>query len=113
MSQIGGAQGPTQSTSGRSPQREEQAAMCLGIPGEVIEVRRDPALGLVHGRVRFGGIVKEINLTFTPDVEPGAFVIVHVGFSISTIAPEEADQVFRELSRLGELSELAAAGDES
>ena len=44
--------------------------MCLGIPGKVVEVTRSE-LGITSGKVEFGGIVKEVNLSYTPDVEPG------------------------------------------
>lgn len=80
--------------------------MCLGVPGKVIEVRRLGDLGLVEGRVQFGEIVKETNLSFTPDVEPGDYVVVHVGFAISRIDEEEALQTLEYLRQISELSEL-------
>ena len=79
--------------------------MCLGVPGKVVEVREDP-LGMTMGKVSFGGIVKEVCLAYTPDVEPGEYVVVHVGFSISTIDEEEARKVFDFLEEMGELDEL-------
>ena len=79
--------------------------MCLGVPGKVIEVE-STELGLVRGKVEFGGIVKEVNLSYTPDVQIGEYVIVHVGFSISTLDEDEARKVFRYLEELGELQDL-------
>lgn len=76
--------------------------MCLGIPGKVIEVRPLGDLGLVEGRVDFGGVVKDVNLSFTPDVEEGQYVIVHVGFSISILDEEEAHRTLEVLAQLGE-----------
>ena len=76
--------------------------MCLGIPGKVLEVTRSE-LGLVSGRVEFGGIVKDVNLSYTPEVEPGQYVVVHVGFSISTLDEAEARRVFDYLEQLGQL----------
>ena len=58
--------------------------MCLGVPGRVLEVLPNE-LGVPSGRVEFGGIVKEVCLAFTPEVRPGEYVVVHVGFAISTI----------------------------
>ena len=55
------------------------------------------------GKVSFGGIVKEINLAYVPEVEIGNYVIVHVGFAISIINEEEAK---RTLSYLNEISDL-------
>jgi hydrogenase expression/formation protein HypC len=80
--------------------------MCLAVPGQVLEVKRDETLGLVTGKARFGGIVKEVNLTYTPDVKVGDFVVVHVGFALSTIAEAEAREVFRYLEAMGELRDL-------
>lgn len=59
----------------------------------MLEVRRDD-LGLVWGRVQFGGIVKEVNLSYTPEVEVGDYVVVHVGFAISRVNEEEARRIF-------------------
>lgn len=87
--------------------------MCLGIPGKVVEVDRTD-LGIVQGKVEFGGIVKEVNLSFTPEVEVGEYVVVHVGFSISTLDEAEAKEVFRYLQELGGVSEeLGPDGSEA
>ena len=79
--------------------------MCLGVPGRVIEVQRSE-LGIVSGRVDFGGVTKEVNLSYTPEVEVGEYVVVHVGFAISTLDEEEARRVLGYLEELGELQEL-------
>ena len=54
-------------------------------------------------RVDFGGIVKEINLAYTPEAEIGAYVLVHVGFAISVLDEEEAGRVFEHLRVIGEI----------
>jgi len=82
--------------------------MCLGVPGKVIEIRPDP-LGMTMGKVSFAGIKKEVCLAYTPEVEVGDYVVVHVGFAISKIDEEEADLVFRYLESMGELGELEIA----
>ena len=58
------------------------------------------------GKVSFGGIVKEVCLAYTPDVEAGDYVVVHVGFAISSIDESEAEKVFAYLREMGELEEL-------
>lgn len=83
--------------------------MCLGVPGRVVEIQPN-AIGVPHGRVDFGGIVKEVCLAYTPDVEIGEFVVVHVGFAISKIDEAEARRVFAYLTGTGELDdELGSA----
>lgn len=83
--------------------------MCLGIPAKVIEVNRFGDLAIVEGKVDFAGVKKQINLSFTPEVEVGNYVVVHVGFSISIIDEEQA---LTTLEYLRELGELEAAKDQ-
>ena len=83
--------------------------MCLGVPGKVIEIQPDE-LGMTMGRVSFGGLVKEVCLAYVPEARTGDYVVVHVGFAISKIAEEEAQQVFEYLRELGELDELGVPG---
>lgn len=79
--------------------------MCLGVPGEIRDIRESP-VGMTMGKVSFGGVVKEVCLAYVPDVEPGDWVVVHVGFAISRIDEEEARKVFEFLEEMGELEEF-------
>ena len=78
--------------------------MCLAIPGKLLEIKGEDPL-LRSGRVSFGGLVKEVNLAYTPEAEVDDYVLVHVGFAISTIDEAEAQQVFSYLDEIGELDE--------
>lgn len=80
--------------------------MCLGIPGKILSILGSDPLDRV-GRVSFGGVVKEVNLTCVPEATVDDYVIVHVGFAISTLDAEEAGRVFEYLHQLEELGELA------
>ena len=80
--------------------------MCLGIPGEIVEVRE--ADGMRLGRVKFAGITREVCLQYVPEASTGDFVVVHVGFAISTIDREEAERSYRILEELGQTAELTA-----
>ncbi len=79
--------------------------MCLAVPGKIESISGDDPL-LRTGKVNFGGIVKEVNLAYVPEAVPGDYVIVHVGFAISTVSEEEANQVFEYLRQMDELEEL-------
>ena len=83
--------------------------MCLGIPGKVTELYT--ANGMKMGRVDFGGVVKEACLEYLPDIQVGDYTIIHVGFGISQLDEEEAQQtlaLLREMDMLAsELPELA------
>lgn len=82
--------------------------MCLAIPGKLIEILAEPS-GIKMGRANFGGIVKQICLEYTPEVEVGQYVLVHVGFALSTIDEAEAQRTYDLLKELGGLDELAIA----
>ncbi len=79
--------------------------MCLGIPGEVIELH--DRQGLRFAKVRFGGIAREICLEYVPEASVGDFVLVHVGFALSRIDAEEAERTLRLLEELGQTAEVA------
>jgi hydrogenase expression/formation protein HypC len=78
--------------------------MCLAIPGKVIEVFEDR--GLRMGRADFGGTVRKVCLEHLADAGLGDYVLVHVGFALSKVDPEEAERTYRFLEELGQLSEL-------
>jgi hydrogenase expression/formation protein HypC len=61
---------------------------------------------MTMGKVRFGGITKDVCLAYVPEVQVGDYVVVHVGFAISTIDEQEAMQVFDFLHQMSELSDL-------
>jgi hydrogenase expression/formation protein HypC len=79
--------------------------MCLAIPGKVIETLE--ADGMRMAKVSFSGMVKQVCLEYTPEVAPGDYVLVHVGFALSRIDPEEAARTYKLLEELGQLTELA------
>lgn len=79
--------------------------MCLAIPGKILEITDDGHLTRA-GRVRFGGVVKEVILSCVPDATVGQYVIVHVGIAIGRIDEGEAKRVFEYLREMDELAEL-------
>ncbi|NJN66469.1 MAG: HypC/HybG/HupF family hydrogenase formation chaperone [Chloroflexaceae bacterium] len=78
--------------------------MCLGIPGKVTHIEHDP-LGMMMGKVSFGGIAREVCLAYVPDVQVGEYVIVHAGFALNKVDEQEAMEVFDLLRQMGEMSE--------
>ena len=62
--------------------------MCLGIPGEVIELLEQPDLA----RVDVSGVRRVINIGLLADdlPVPGEWVLIHVGFALSKIDESEA-----------------------
>ncbi len=63
--------------------------MCLAVPGKILEiVNEDPVER--SGKVSFGGIAREVNLSCVPEARPGDYVIVHVGMALSVVDEAEA-----------------------
>ena len=76
--------------------------MCLGIPGKIIQIYEHDSLKMA--KIDFGGISKEACLAYTPEAEVGQYALIHVGFAISLMNEEEAEET---LKLLGEMAELA------
>ena len=80
--------------------------MCLAIPGKIIYVDEQGDKVFRRGKVSFGGISKDVNLSMVPEAVPGDYVLVHVGVAISKIDEEEAQKTFEYLHQMGETNEL-------
>jgi hydrogenase expression/formation protein HypC len=78
--------------------------MCLAVPGKILDISGDDPI-LRSGRVDFGGVVKEINLSCVPDAKVGDYVLAHVGIALNTIDQEEAAQVFEILRQMDALAD--------
>jgi hydrogenase expression/formation protein HypC len=83
--------------------------MCLAIPGKLIEISEN-AEGVRMGKANFGGIVKQVCLQYTPEVQPGDYVLVHVGFALGKVDEAEAERTYRLLEEMEQLNELDAPG---
>ena len=81
--------------------------MCLGVPGRVVEVN-----GLV-ALVDFWGTRRKVRLeTVDQPVQPGDYVLVHVGFAIRRIPEEEVAETlafYEQLIRMAEEADLMSA----
>ena len=75
--------------------------MCLAIPGKILEIQ--DIGGLRAARVQFGGIVRQVSLSFVPEARPGDYVMVHVGFAISCVDSVEAQRAYQTLQEMGSL----------
>ena len=64
--------------------------MCLAIPARVVDL---PEAGTAL--VDVGGVQKRISLALIDDVERGDYVIVHVGYALTKLDPDEAQRTLR------------------
>ena len=82
--------------------------MCLGIPGEVIELHPEqPDLA----KVNVSGVRRMMNIGLLQDPPvPGEWVLIHVGFALSKIDEKEAAAALEFLEGIGQAyeDELAA-----
>lgn len=75
--------------------------MCLAIPARVVEL-----LPGQQAVVDLAGVRKQVSIALVDDAQLGDYVIVHVGYAIGKIDPEEAE---RTLALFAELA--SAQGD--
>ncbi len=72
--------------------------MCLAIPARVVELLPGP-----QAVVDLSGVRKQVSIALVDDAQLGDYVIVHVGYAIGKIDPEEAERT------LALFAELASA----
>jgi len=70
--------------------------MCLAIPARVAELLANEA-----AIVDLGGVRKEISLALVEDVQVGDYVIVHVGYALNKLDPEEAAKTLALFAEIG------------
>jgi hydrogenase expression/formation protein HypC len=73
--------------------------MCLAIPVRVVELLAEST-----AIVDLDGIRKEISLALVDGVQVGDYVILHVGYALSKLDPDEAERT------LALFAEVSAAG---
>ena len=75
--------------------------MCLAIPGMIVSLADDPAHSALVDVV---GVRRRIDISLVePEgIGPGDWVLIHVGFAMSKIRQQDADEQLRMLTALGE-----------
>lgn len=74
--------------------------MCLGIPARVLDVRE------TFATVEVGGVTREISVMLLDNVHAGEWVILHAGFAIHKIDPDEAEKTLQLLKELPDAAEI-------
>ncbi|WP_439673028.1 HypC/HybG/HupF family hydrogenase formation chaperone (plasmid) [Cupriavidus necator] len=70
--------------------------MCLAIPARIAK-KFDNDMALID----LGGVRKEISLSLVDDVAVGDYVIVHVGYALTKLDPEEAARTLKLFAEVG------------
>ena len=76
--------------------------MCLGIPAQIVELV-DPEGGIAKAEI--SGVRRNVSVALVPEVEVGNWVLVHVGFALTTIDEEQARETLVLLEQMGEAYE--------
>jgi hydrogenase expression/formation protein HypC len=76
--------------------------MCLALPALVTELLPDDM-----AKVNLGGVAKTVSLALVSDVAVGDYVIVHVGYALTRLDPEEAEKTLALFAEMGTLAESA------
>lgn len=65
--------------------------MCLALPGKILSI--DYSQSLPMAEVDFSGVTKPICIVYTPKAQVGDYVIVHVGFAITKLNEQGAQDI--------------------
>ena len=74
--------------------------MCLAIPAEVLSIGEGDI-----ATVEIGGVRKDISLSLVEGVGVGDYVIVHTGFALSKLDPEEAKDTLELFAAMGAIAQ--------
>ncbi|MCG2766842.1 MAG: HypC/HybG/HupF family hydrogenase formation chaperone [Chloroflexota bacterium] len=82
--------------------------MCLAIPTLITSIDEDQV-----AKIEIGGIERAISLIFTPEARVGDYALIHSGYAIGILAPEEAEETLRLLREMEEAAEAEEAAAEA
>ncbi|HEY4035755.1 MAG TPA: HypC/HybG/HupF family hydrogenase formation chaperone [Ktedonobacteraceae bacterium] len=76
--------------------------MCLGIPGQIIDIVDDTNS---IAKVNVSGVKRNVNVALVrPEgIASGDWVLIHVGFAMSKIDENEARETMRALQTMGDV----------
>lgn len=78
--------------------------MCLALPARVVEIT-----GPDTARIDLSGVRKEISIALVDDVAVGDYVIVHVGYALTKLDPDEAQRTLELFASTGLSAPAAVA----
>jgi hydrogenase expression/formation protein HypC len=74
--------------------------MCLAVPVLITEIENEEAT------VEIGGISRRISIYLTPEAGVGDYVLVHAGYAINIVEPEEAEETLRLFQEMAEAEQI-------
>jgi hydrogenase expression/formation protein HypC len=79
--------------------------MCLAIPARIVELGADD-----RAVVDLAGVRKEISLALVDGIALGDYVIVHVGYALNRLDPDEAARTLALFGEIGQFDAGTMAG---
>ena len=71
--------------------------MCLAIPALIKSIEGYQA------EVDIDGVTRQVSLQLTPEAKVGDYVLLHTGYAINVIDPEEAEETLKLLREISEI----------
>jgi hydrogenase expression/formation protein HypC len=77
--------------------------MCLAVPGKIVDIFEQD--GLKMAKVDYGGIFRETCLDYVPEARVGDYCVIHVGFAISLMNEQEAQETLSLLKQISNIED--------
>lgn len=74
--------------------------MCLAVPGKIVSINNEQEPLMRTGKISFGGVIKEVSLAYVPKAQVDDYAIVHAGFAISILDPQEVERTLNYLQQI-------------
>ena len=78
--------------------------MCLAVPALIITIEGQEA------EVELGGVRRRVGLQLVPEARVGDYVLVHTGFAINVLDPDEAAETLRLFAELDAFEDASGEG---
>ncbi len=75
--------------------------MCLALPARVETIHKERDMATVSLGDNDGEVKREVSLALVEDVEVGDYVLIHVGFALNKVSPEEARRTLQLFAEAG------------
>jgi len=77
--------------------------MCLALPARIVAIDEDMAMA----SVAVGEVKKDVSIALVDNVQVGDYVLIHVGYALNKISPEEAEKTLQLFAEAGLTAEEA------
>lgn len=76
---------------------DRSVTMCLALPAKIVAIDKETDMATVA----LGEVKKDISLALVEDVQVDDFVLIHVGYALNKISPQEAERTLQIFAEAG------------